>query len=264
MKNLYESITSRLLSEMEKGVLPWRRPWEQGRMTIQVPMNAKTRKPYQGINVLLLWLQARSSPYWATKNTWAEIGATVKDEVPTEVAFYVFRKGKAPFSKTYEVYNLEQVSGCDNLRDATTNQYSPGAAEQLIQNTRANIVANAPSAWYDMVEDTIYCPSREQFPTGTAYDSTRLHELGHWTGHRSRLHRVFGSDKRSNEYAFEELIAELTSCFVAAEMNMETDLPNQASYMQSWLNIMHADSAAILRAASAAQKASKYILAYKG
>jgi antirestriction protein ArdC len=260
---VYEMVSERLLPYLETNVLPWRKPWQDD-SPMQLPINAKTNKAYQGVNVMLLWLQGKQSPRWATEKTWGEMGAIPKpNEVPTEIYFCSYRD-KRPFFCTYEVYNFTQVDGCEYLFDcAVATDYAP--AEELIRSTGAFIRWH-DSAYYDIGQDTIYCPRKDQFGKQSGYYTTMLHELAHWTGHESRLNRVFGI-KQSPDYAMEELIAELASCFLAASIGVPEaldEMPNHASYISQWLLILKQDHKAIFTAANAAQKVVKYLLPRNG
>lgn len=270
MSDVCAEITERIMSAMSDGKLPpWRQSWANGRAPLSLPVNAKTSKPYQGINITLLWLACQDSPYWATEKVWKELGADIREgETPTEICFQTFLargEKKVPFTRIYPVYNLSQVYGCDLLRDIPIPNPDYAIADRMVENSGANIVVHPTNACYDMEEDKIYCPRMERFGTLAAYYTTKLHELGHWTGHRTRLNRTFGHDKKSREYAFEEMVAELTSCFLSASLNLPEALegmPNHASYIASWLSIMKEDNRAVMKAASSAQKAMQYLLRF--
>lgn len=258
----YAEVTQTIVAALDKGVPPWRKPWGEAQPMF-LPMNAKTKKPYQGINVMLLWLQAKPSPFWATKKTWQQLGATIAEESPTEIYFYTFfAKGekRLPFLRAYDVYNLSQVLGCDHLRK-TNNVIDYAPADAVISMSKAKFVVSR-NACYDPLEDIICFPEKSQFVSTAAYYTTKLHELSHWTGHRSRLNRTFNNNRQSKEYAYEELIAELASCFLAASLQIPealSEMPNHASYLAEWLSILKEDTRAIFRAASAAQKVTRYL-----
>lgn len=253
--NLYEKTTRKLLDTLNKGVMPWRKPWG-GAPVLTMPQNAKTKRFYHGANVLLLWLEAEdkgySSPYWATSKTWQRLGATVKDnELPVEVSF-----------ARYQLFNLAQVVGVD-LNGEPNGDFKD--VDTLVKNSEA-IVKVGDRAVYKIDLDFILMPERSVFVSEIAYYTTLLHEMGHWTGNISRLNRPFGDGEDDPVYAFEELIAELTSCFMAASLRIPQALeqmPRHASYINEWRQILNASNKAIFRAADQAQKASEFLLRYK-
>ena len=102
-------------------------------------------------------------------------------------------------------------------------------------------------------------PPVSAFISAQHYTATLCHEVTHWTGHRSRLDRFkMGSTKA--DYAREELIAEIGSCFLGARIGVEPTIDEAASYLDSWLEVLKADKRAIFKAASAAQKAADFVL----
>jgi len=167
-----------------------------------------------------------------------------------------------PFLRTYDVYNLYQVRGCNYLRRKKRGFVDFAPADDLVKSSRA-IVRTATIACYDIVNDVIFCPHKDNFVSRIGYYTTILHELAHWTGGKSRLKRIFGINKETTAYAFEELVAELTSCFLAANLEIPEALeqmPQHASYVKTWLALLQDDTRAIFKAASAAQRATKYLL----
>lgn len=269
MMNIFQKLTELILQELRNGVHPWRKPWgkkttNNRRIVVSLPQNAETKKPYNGINIILLWFRAwtreYTSPYWATEKTWKRLGASVKTlEMPTEVCF--------KYNKTYNVFNLEQVSGCEELHDVVNEQgiwdFQP--AEDLISKSGAAILHKGKKASYCRLTDMIEVPSKERFPTAIGYYTTVLHELTHWTGHENRLNRPFGFFG-SRVYAFEELIAELASCFLASMLKVPQaleEMPNHASYIADWQEILEMDDSAIYRASVSASKAAVYLFKAK-
>src|SRR5579859_1747996 len=224
-QQLMQQVTDKIVALLKEEKIPWRRPWGSSEI-MSLPVNAKTKAPYQGINIMLLWLQEQPSPYWATEKVWTDLGAyLIEGELPTRIFFYTFFNGKnnkrVPFLREYNVYNLWQVRGCDYLRmrASTRIQADFAPAEQIITNSQADIRVSK-EAYYDISEDVIYCPPRRHFHSMAGYYTTKLHELSHWTGNAKRLNRVFGVARKTPEYAFEELIAELSSCFLSAYLEI--------------------------------------------
>lgn len=169
------------------------------------------------------------------------------------------------FLKIYQVFNVAQTSGLpDSLIkpqfDGLTQKERHELAESLIRDSGAVIVhVSANSAHYDQLHDKIQVPFSEQFKNSENYYSTLFHEVIHWTGHKSRLNRPFGK-KKSPEYAFEELVAELGSAFLCAEMGIPAPLKSSAAYIKSWLTALENDRNYLLKAVSQAEKAVLYLV----
>jgi len=181
-------------------------------------------------------------------STYSEVGITTKR-----------------FLKIYQVFNVAQTSGLpDSLIkpqfDGLTQKERHELAENLIRDTGAVIVhVSANSAHYDQTNDKIQVPFTEQFKNSENYYSTLFHEVIHWTGHTSRLNRPFGK-KKSPEYAFEELVAELGSAFLCAEMGIPAPLKSSAAYIKSWLAALQNDRNYLLKAISQAERAVLYLV----
>lgn len=264
--SLYQDVTSRIVSALENSELPpWRCPW--GDSPLLWPVNAKTNKPYSGINVLLLMMQQHPFSQWATKKAWLSLGAKVlPDQRPIEIVFFQFfekEEKRIPFMRIHEVFNLYQVKGANELRKKHkfAGEFKP--ADKIIKASKARIVYGGSVAQYDVTNDCIACPSRNFFQSPAGFYTTVFHELAHWTG--KRLGRKYG-ERKSLLYAQEELVAELCSCFVSAALDIPeayNEMPNHISYVKEWIKIMQQDERAVFAAASAAQKAANYLLAFQ-
>lgn len=173
-----------------------------------------------------------------------------------------------PMLKVYNVFNVAQVEGLDpsfyeppKEVKHLTEWEKDDRAEALIKATGAKVVEMAGNkAFYRPSSDTIHMPLRGQFNGAAEWYGTTLHELGHWTGAETRLNRDMGKPFGSNEYAREELTAELTSAFVCAHLGYSKLTTNNANYLKSWLGALKEDNKAIFKAAAAAQRASDFIL----
>ena len=173
---------------------------------------------------------------------------------------------KIPYLKMYNCFNVNQI---ENLPDEhyhfeeleeLTEPEKDDKAEQLIESLNVNIVYLPQNrAYYKPSEDTIYLPERRQFTGTEPFYNVIFHELGHLSGHKSRLNRPL-HNKSDFEQAFEELIAELTSAFICAMLGFESQITNNASYIESWLSVMSNDSKFVIKAAAQAQKAADYII----
>lgn len=175
-----------------------------------------------------------------------------------------------PVLKLYRVFNLaNQTEGLDEafydvepIEELLTEFDKNESAENLIKDTGATIhYKKSNRAFYDWSTDSITLPLREQFKGETEpFYSTALHELGHWTGHKSRLNREFGKSFGDAQYAKEELIAELTSAFCCAHLGFTKTINKNAQYVKHWLSILKQDNKAIVQASAQAQKASDFII----
>jgi antirestriction protein ArdC len=269
--SVYEIITSRIVEELEKGVVPWRKPWKT-----LAPANLVSKKPYRGINVFLLALQGYGSQYWLTYRQAQALGGNIrKGEHGTKIVFWKFatfdtetadgeaEERKSAFLRYYTVFNLEQTEGLKAL--LALPPASPiESAEDIVKG-----MPNPPGferdfqAAYIPSRDTVTMPSRTSFNCQEEYYSTLFHELTHSTGHAKRLARE-GFDRPqqfgSQSYSREELIAEMGSAMLCGVAGIEqSTLANSAAYLSTWINRLKADSKLIISAASAAQKAADYI-----
>lgn len=284
--DIYSRITDRIVTDLEQGVRPWMRPWSvantQGRITRPLRHNGL---PYSGMNVLLLWSEgvARgfSAPMWMTFKQALELGAAVrKGETGSTVVFASrFTKSESdgqgkeidreiPFLKAYSVFNIEQIDG---LPDGYYEQAAPvldpveriEKADRFFRNTGALIRHGGSQAYYSPVTDHIQMPPFETFRDATGYVATLSHEATHWTANPSRIGRDLSRyAKDKSERAREELIAELGSCFLCADLGIVPELeprPDHASYLQSWLRVLSEDKRAIFQAAAHAQRAVSFL-----
>jgi antirestriction protein ArdC len=286
--NLYQDITTKIIAQLEQGIVPWVQPWTHGKQLspLGLPINGLTRRSYSGINILLLWsaLEERgfASPYWVTFKQCIAMGGSVrKGEKGTHVYFadkFVPQKEKAraeeagdepnsvAFLKRYTVFNAEQCDGLPNGLIAApeskpARQIMP-EAEALIAATGADIRIGGDQAFYVPFEDFIRIPHQTAYPDQINWYRTAFHELGHWTGHKSRLDRSLTTKFGTVDYAREELVAEMATAFVCASLGIVPTV-RHADYIGNWLQVLKEDAKAIVRAASLASKASDFILAFQ-
>jgi antirestriction protein ArdC len=286
--NLYREITDKIIAELERGIAPWVQPWTSTRQLcpLGLPVNGLTRRSYSGINILLLWsaLEERdfASPYWVTFKQCLAMGGSVrKGEKGTHVYFadkFVPQKEKTraaeagdepnaiAFLKRYTVFNAEQ---CDGLPKgliaaplAKSERQIVPEAEALIEATGADFRIGGDQAFYVPSEDFIRIPNQIAYTDQINYYRTAFHELGHWTGHKSRLDRNLTTKFGTADYAREELVAEMATAFVCASLGIVPTV-RHADYIGNWLQVLKEDAKAIVKAASLASKASDFILAFK-
>lgn len=286
--NLYREITDKIIAELERGIVPWVQPWTSGKQLcpLRLPVNGLTRRSYSGINILLLWsaLEERgfASPYWVTFKQCIAMGGSVrKGEHGTHVYFadkFVPQKEKAraqetgdepnsiAFLKRYTVFNAEQCEGLPKALMAapvakTERQIVP-EAEALIGATGADFRIGGDQAFYVPSEDFIRIPNQTAYTDKINYYRTAFHELGHWTGHKTRLDRNLTTKFGTVDYAREELVAEMATAFVCASLGIVPTV-RHADYIGNWLQVLKEDARAIVKAASLASKACDFILAFK-
>src|SRR5208283_5445461 len=207
---LYQQVTDKIIAQLEKGVAPWKCPWAS--IGGGLPMNIVSRKPYRGINTMLLWAMAEEHGYesnlWATYRQWDMLGGHVnRGEHGTKIIFWNVTTGavldkntgeereeKRFFLKEYTIFNLSQCGGTalDRYRVARpTSKFTDfGPAEKAIRATGADVRHGGNRAFFNTTEDYIRLPVKEAFASPASYYSTALHELAHWTGHETRLNRI--------------------------------------------------------------------------
>lgn len=278
--SIYENVTQQVVEMLEEGT----RPWETSSLGV-LPLRA-CGIPYRGINTLILWSMASvkgySSPVWLTFKQATALGGHVrKGEKSSQVVYASaihktvetedgdIQERDIPFLKAYRVFNAEQ---CDNLPEMyyakpTSKPIAEriDRAEQFIQATGATIRYGGNVACYIPKLDEIRLPEFSAFPIAERFYGCLSHELSHWTGAEPRLNRQLANAFGSEAYAFEELIAELSSAFVCATLEITSEPPAEnAAYLASWLKVLKADSKAIFKVASYAQKASDYLFSLQG
>jgi antirestriction protein ArdC len=284
---LYVEVTDRIIAELEAGRLPWVQPWDAGKCGLGLPRNAGTGRRYSGINILVLWSalfrQGYGSQGWLTYRQALALGGHVrKGEVGTTVCYadrFIPKDGNetAPgedvdrreiaFLKRFTVFNVDQ---CDELPDDVTAAPFALAGERegiphadaLIAATGATIDIGGDRAFYMPSADRIRVPPQQAYRDQVNWYRTMLHELGHWTGHSSRLARLQPREADGPDYAREELVAELSAAFTCAELGIIPTV-RHADYIGAWLDVLREDSRAIFRAASLASKAADYLLAFR-
>jgi antirestriction protein ArdC len=283
--DIYQRITDQIVSELEKGVKPWLQPWNAehagGRITRPLRGNGIA---YRGINVLMLWSAAMekgyTAPVWMTFKQAMELKANVRkgergslvvyaDKIlrtETDAATGEDSERAIPFMKGYTVFNVEQIDGLPEqfhakpLLPVQTVQRID-RAEAFFAATGANVVHGGSRACYIPSIDTIQMPYIEFFRDAKSYYATRAHETTHWTRHKTRLDREFGRKRFGDEgYAMEELVAELGSAFLSADLDLTPEVrEDHASYMASWIKVLKGDKRAIFTAAFHAQRAADFL-----
>jgi antirestriction protein ArdC len=283
--DVYSKITDKIVADLEQGVRPWMRPWNAdhaaGRITRPLRHNGI---PYKGINVIMLWsasvMKGYACPLWLTFKQALELGGNVRKGETGELVVYADRitrtetndKGEEaereiPFLKGYTVFNAEQ---CENLPAHYTAKAEPPtltplqrieAADHFFAATGADIRHGGTRAFYAEGPDYVQMPPFETFRDAESYAATLGHECVHWTKHGKRLARDMGRVKHGDEgYAREELVAELGSAFLCADLGITPETrEDHAAYIASWVAVLKGDKRFIFSAASHAQRAVDYL-----
>lgn len=283
--DLYRTVTDKIVSAIEAGAGRFVMPWHVSAATGR-PVNALTGHGYRGVNVVALWAEAVMSGYgtgwWASYRQWERLGAQVRrGEHGTVIVFYN-RLNTAPTDELDEsdrfrlvarasrVFNLDQVDGWQPPGATPVSLvHALAEVEAFVDVTKAVVVHGGSHACYRRDYDRIELPARDRFrgsPTSSAseaYYGTLLHELTHWSGAPHRLNRTFGTRFGDNDYAVEELVAELGAAFLCTDLGIANEpRPDHAAYVASWLEVLNNDRRAIFTAAARANDAAAYLQAF--
>jgi antirestriction protein ArdC len=289
--------------EAGKEVLPWQRGWTGGPQW--APQNLVSGKRYRGCNVFLTSFAPYDSPFWVTKKQIADLGGKLKTtkrirlygaflplagvdvEVPAKqfympIFFWKFPTAEEKaegrnyvIQRFSQAWNIEQTEGITHKRITEWEKRGFGehdhdpvaAAEAIIANMplRPVISFGHGEAKYRPSTDEVCMPDKSAFPRIEVFYSTEFHELGHATGHRTRLnrdgvtnHAAFGDHK----YSFEELVAEMTAAMLTSEAGIECSdtLERSAAYLDNWLRKLRTNPDWLLQAGAKAQKAADFVM----
>ncbi|MBN9581195.1 MAG: DUF1738 domain-containing protein [Afipia sp.] len=283
--SLYDEITGKIIAELEAGRVPWVQPWgtAAAKAPLAMPKNASTGRQYSGVNVLILWGAVIEHEFtgqsWLTFRQALSLGGHVRKGERGTTVVYADRfipddeKKRAaetgedaqaiPFLKRFTVFNTDQ---CDALSEEIATVAPPPLSgmieprvEALIRATGIDFRIGGNRAFYVPSTDYVQVPPPAAYFQPIDWHRTALHELGHASGHPSRLNRDLSGAHGSKKYAFEELIAELCAAFSCASLGIVPTV-RHADYIGSWLEVLREDNRAIVRAASQASKAADYIL----
>lgn len=285
--SLYDDITNKIIAELEAGRVPWVQPWgtAAAKAPLAMPNNAATGRRYSGINVLILWGSVIEHGFpgqsWLTFRQALALGGNVRKGERGTTVVYADRfvpddaKDRAretgeeaqaiPFLKRFTVFNAAQCEGLPE--DVAIVAPSPPLGlieprvEALIKATGIDFRIGGNRAFYAAAQDFVKIPPPQAYFEPINWHRTALHELGHATGHDSRLNRDFSGSFGSEKYAFEELIAEMNAAFCCASLGIAPTV-RHADYIGSWLDVLREDNRAIVRAASQASKAADYLLGF--
>jgi antirestriction protein ArdC len=281
--SIYAEVTAKIVAQLEQGLVPWAQPWDAARCPCVLPHNAVSDRAYSGINILILWSAVVEHGYtsqrWLTYKQAIAVGGNVRRGEKGIVVCYADRftpkdeverardenrdARSIAFLKRFVVFNVAQCEGLPpeivESRLALCQEFAIVEADAVIEATGADFRVGGGEAYYSPHSDYVQVPPQSAFNEPVNWYRTALHELGHWTGHGSRLKRDQSGRFGSSAYAREELVAEMTSAFTCAWLGIEPTV-RHADYIGAWLEIMRGDERAIFKAASAASKAADCIL----
>lgn len=274
---VYQVITDRILGLLDKGTVPWQKPWDS---ESGLPKNLKTRRPYNGINIWMLLSAGYESPYWLTFNQAKAEGASVrKGEKATTVIYWNVQTTKPDeegntkklfILRYYNVFNVAQVDGITVPDDGGGKpELSPiEACEKLVGGYPKGpaIVHGDTRAYYRPSTDSVHMPNLQAFRGAEEYYSTLFHELVHSTGHKDRLDRATLKDAvrfGDVSYCREELVAEMGATFLCGLAGIgNSTITNSAAYIGGWKSVLRGDPTCIVTAASQAQRAVEHITSH--
>lgn len=287
MTKLQQQLAEQFLHILEEEKLDWKKEWSglSGR-----PYNPVSKTVYHGSNYFSLLLTSMAKGYqdprWCTFAQIKEQGWTLKAgkgqsakiefwypydrEQKKSISWQEFREVGGQindryqlYSRAYSVYNGDMIIGIPKL-EVRQNEIQPVELVDTISRNMGVPISyhQTERAFYRPVEDRIYLPYRQQFDSEYAYASTALHELSHATGAEHRLNRKQGGEFGTEPYAYEELVAEISSCFLSSELPMgqtEEHLKNHKAYVQSWIQGIKEQPEALFRAVKDAEQAAAYL-----
>jgi len=282
--DVYSRVTNKIIADLERGVRPWLKPWNAehaaGRITRPLRANGQA---YKGINILMLWGEAElkgfACPIWMTFRQAQELGAHVKKGEHGSLVVYADKITRTEtdesgeeslreiaFMKGYTVFNFEQIEGLPShfyavAKPPASDLERIATAESFAASTGATVRHGGNRAYYSITHDYVQMPPFACFRDAESYHATLLHELTHWTRQASRLDREFGRKRWGDVgYAAEELVAELGSAFLCADLGVTAEpRDDHSSYLASWLQVLKSDNRAIFSAAAHAQRAADYL-----
>lgn len=288
--NVYEIVTDRILKDMEKGIIPWEKPWVNTSGT-NVPRSHNDGREYSLLNKMLLGIPGEYTTITQIKKENAQLkpqhmksivvkwGQNSKPVLDKDGKEKLDENGKPRmathwFLRYYQVYNIEDVEGMKPKYVFSKGPVANNTPKEKIDKAIAEYLARSGvtlrhyeqgRSYYKPSADEIILPHMNQFFNAESYYATLFHEMGHSTGTAERLNRKMGGSFGDEEYSAEELVAEITSAVLCNHFGIDTSKiqRNTTAYLQNWLGVLKGDSKMIVTAASKAEKAVKYILNIK-
>ena len=270
--DIYQTITDRMIQEMEAGIIPWRKPW----MAAGAAISHTTGKAYSLLNQMLL---GKAGEWLTFKQVQQEGGHVRKGEKSRIVVFWKWIEKEdeeteevkqIPYLQYFNVFHIDQCEGitakhtAENANPAEADEAAEAIITEYVKREGVKLEHHeGDSAFYQPATDRIVLPMMKLFTDTAEYYGTAFHEMVHSTGHMKRLARL---DSQANfggeEYSKEELVAEIGSAALVHHAGLETSssFHNSAAYVQNWLSVLRNDKRFIVSAASKADKAVNFIL----
>jgi antirestriction protein ArdC len=278
INDMFKQIVDDMIPMIEKEGLSWLKGWHSPKNR---PLGLASGTYYSGMNLFITLYAAKkrgySSPYWVTFNHARKMGGAIKKgEKGTKIFYFNFlekektvintngqeeRKSYTiPMMKAHTVFNLDQT----NLKlnhDAPEINFQPiDRAEEIIRKSGADIVHGEYDPHYSPSQDQVRMPQKKHFKSESDYYENIFHEIGHWTGHESRLNRDKNGRFGDYKYAVEELVAELTSVFTLSYLGIDYNGENCAAYLKSWLKGCKGNPQMLYKTANEATKAVELLI----
>ena len=277
----YQELTDAVVAKLEEGTPPWRRPWDASKCAAATsPMNPVTGRSYRGVNALALALSPLAfagDPRWMTYRQAGERGWQVRKGEKGAIVFFYKKlelrdrqcddeeRRTIPLLRAYTVFHASQIDSVPELGAPKTARPVPeriADADLIVKASGVRVEVGGDRAYYAPSSDHIRMPPDEAFASPPAWAATILHELAHASGAPHRLNRDLSGRFGDTAYAREELRAELASYFVGSALDLPCDVPNHASYVQSWIKVLKSDTREIFRAAADASRIADWILSH--
>jgi len=275
-EDIFQEVTDRIIDGLENAD-DWRKPWKS-LFDGSVPHNASTGRPYSGVNFLnLSWASKKwGASGWVTYKQAQALGGKVPSKSASnggcEYVWFMARSvykdkqtgdDKVGFiNKCFSVWNVNQIEweeGSKPYREYTPPVSGTGAVNVLAESLDIDLQYQGDVACFIPSVDVIKMPSAEAFKTPEDHDATLAHELVHWTGHKDRLNRKILNSKGGEDYAFEELVAELGAAFAGSLLGIPYEGLQHEKYIKSWLKALKNDPKHIVKASAQASKAVNYL-----
>jgi antirestriction protein ArdC len=275
----YQEVTDQIVAALEQGIIPWRRPWNQG--AAGVPMNCTTGRFYRGINQLLLGLAQAirfgDDPRWCSYAQAQARGWQVRSGERGRVIVFYKRilkdqeardDGTVPYFQLLRfstVFHATQIDGIPEYKKpelGTVSWQTPEAINTIIENSGVDLRYGGGQAYYSPSTDHVQMSPRESFESPEAFAKTTCHELAHYAANQRRLGISEGGHFGSREYAAEEIRCDMASAFVCSTLGLAPDISNTAAYLSSWIARLKNENREIFRAAADAQRLADYLLGF--
>ena len=292
-KPFHEIVAEKLIEQLRQGTAPWQKLWEPEQPAAVFPMNPTTGQRYKGVNAIFLMAQGHDDQRWMTYRQAEAAGSQVrKGERGTPIQYWKFDeetpkvdgqgkpvrnsqgdsemvrvKLERPRVFHATVFNASQIDGLPPVQrpeGAEPRWNAVERAETILAASGAAIRHESGNrAFYRSATDSIHLPQPGQFASADRYYATALHELGHWTGHASRLDRDLSHPFGSEGYAREELRAEIASLILGDALGIGHDPGQHAAYVKSWIQVLENDPLEIVRAAADAEKIQRFVMSFE-